>query len=273
MNKTDRQYFNLVNTILDYGVEKENRTGNNTISVFGHQMRFDMGDGFPLLTTKKVHTRSIIYELLWFIKGDTNIKYLNDNGVTIWDEWADENGDLGKIYSHQWRNWSNPDGTTTDQLLECYNTLLNNPDSRRIIVNSWNVSDLGDMRLPPCHCFYQFNTRPIPDSDRRILDLQLYQRSVDVPLGLPFNIASYALLLTMMARSVNMIPGEFVWTGGDCHIYKNQLDGIYKQLQNEPKELPTLVLNPEKDIWSYDYDDISINGYEPHDKISFPVSV
>jgi thymidylate synthase len=233
-----RQYLDLLNHVLAHGTRKDDRTGTGTISLFGHQMRFDLAAGFPLLTTKKVHLKSIIHELLWFLKGDTNIKYLKDNGVSIWDEWADENGDLGPIYGYQWRSWPAADGRHIDQIGEVLETLKKNPDSRRIIVSAWNVGELPNMRLPPCHAFFQFYVA----AGR--LSCQLYQRSADIFLGVPFNIASYALLTLMMARATGLEPGDFVHTLGDAHIYLNHLDQVNLQRSREPRALPTMRLNP-----------------------------
>ena len=262
------QYLDLLNRVLQEGVKKEDRTGTGTLSIFGHQMRFNMEDGFPVLTTKKLHLKSIIYELLWFLKGDTNIKYLTDNGVRIWNEWADANGDLGHIYGYQWRSWPDYDGGHIDQITEIVNTLKHNPDSRRMIVSAWNVGDLKNMNLPPCHAFFQFYV-----ADGK-LSLQLYQRSADIFLGVPFNIASYALLLLMMAQVTGLKPGDFVHTFGDAHIYLNHLEQVKLQLSREPLKLPTMKLNPEvNDIFAFQYDDFSLENYEAHPHIKGEVSV
>lgn len=254
--------------ILDQGVKKEDRTGTGTISIFGHQMRFNLQEGFPLVTTKKVHLKSIIHELLWFLKGDTNIAYLKENGVSIWDEWADANGELGPVYGSQWRSWPTPDGRHIDQITQVVNQLKNNPDSRRIIVSAWNVAEIENMKLPPCHAFYQFYVA------EGKLSCQLYQRSADVFLGVPFNIASYALLVLMMAQVTGLEPGEFIWTGGDTHLYLNHLEQAQKQLTREPRPLPTMKLNPEvKDIFDFTYEDFELVNYEPHPGIKAPVAV
>ena len=263
-----RQYLDLLNRILREGTPKSDRTGTGTVSVFGHQMRFDLADGFPLLTTKKLHLKSIIHELLWFLAGDTNVRYLQDNGVRIWNEWADEDGDLGHIYGYQWRSWPAYDGGFIDQISEVVNTIRTNPDSRRIIVSAWNVADLGRMNLPPCHVLFQFYV-----ADGR-LSLQLYQRSADSFLGVPFNIASYALLLQMMAQVTGLKPGEFIHTLGDAHIYNNHLEQVRLQLTREPRPLPRMVINPDvKDIFGFKYDDFRLEGYDPHPHIPGKVSV
>jgi thymidylate synthase len=262
------QYLKLCQEILNHGVKKEDRTGTGTLSIFGYQMRFDLEKGFPLLTTKKLHLKSIIYELLWFLKGDTNVKYLQENGVRIWNEWADENGDLGPVYGHQWRSWTGADGTTVDQISEVIDSIKKNPDSRRLIVNAWNVADIPKMALPPCHCMFQFYV-----ANGR-LSCQLYQRSADVFLGVPFNIASYALLTMMIAQVSGLKPGEFIHTFGDAHIYLNHLDQVKLQLTREPRALPTMKINPDvKDIFSFQYDDFSLEGYDPHPHIKGVVSV
>lgn len=261
-------YLELLQYILDKGTRKQDRTGTGTISTFGYQMRFDLQKGFPLVTTKKLHLRSIIYELLWFLKGDTNIKYLNDHKVRIWNEWADKNGDLGPVYGHQWRSWVAPNGKHIDQISEIIDQIKNNPDSRRIIVSAWNVADIPQMALAPCHALFQFYV-----ADGK-LSLQLYQRSADVFLGVPFNIASYCLLLHMVAQVCNLKVGEFIHTFGDVHIYNNHIDQVNLQLTREPRPLPTLKLNPDrKDIFSFQYEDFSIDGYDPHPHIKAEVAV
>jgi len=263
-----RQYLDLLNRVLSEGVKKEDRTGTGTLSIFGHQMRFNMEEGFPVLTTKKLHLKSIIYELLWFLKGDTNIKYLNENGVRIWNEWADETGDLGHIYGYQWRSWPDYNGGYIDQITEVVETIKNNPDSRRIIVNAWNVGDLKNMKLPPCHTFFQFYV-----ADGK-LSLQLYQRSADIFLGVPFNIASYALLLQMIAQVTGLKTGDFVHTFGDAHIYTNHLEQVRLQLTREPRALPVMNINPEiKNIFDFRYEDFVLKGYEPHPHIKGEVAV
>ena len=263
-----RQYLDLLQHVLAHGTKKSDRTGTGTISVFGHQMRFDLSAGFPLLTTKKVHLKSIIHELLWFLQGDTNIKYLKDNGVSIWDEWADANGDLGPIYGYQWRSWPARDGRHIDQISEVLETLRKNPDSRRIIVSAWNVGELPYMKLPPCHAFFQFYV-----ADGR-LSCQLYQRSADIFLGVPFNIASYALLTLMMAQVTGLKPGDFVHTLGDAHIYLNHLEQVNLQLSREPRALPTMKLNPAvTDLFAFKYEDFTLEGYDPHPGIKAPVAV
>jgi len=263
-----KQYLQLCEHILKNGTKKEDRTGTGTISTFGYQMRFDLMEGFPLLTTKKLHLKSIIYELLWFLNGDTNVKYLQDHGVRIWNEWADENGDLGPIYGHQWRSWTTKTGETIDQISEVIDQIKNNPDSRRLIVNAWNVGDLKEMALPPCHCFFQFYV-----ADGK-LSCQLYQRSADVFLGVPFNIASYALLTMMIAQVCDLQPGEFFHTIGDAHIYLNHLEQVKLQLTREPRPLPTMKINPTvKDIFSFQYEDFVLENYHPHPHIKGEVSV
>jgi thymidylate synthase len=263
-----KQYLDLMQHILDKGVKKEDRTGTGTLSVFGYQMRFDLAEGFPLVTTKKVHLKSIIHELLWFLKGDTNIAYLKENGVTIWDEWADENGNLGPVYGSQWRSWPTPDGRHIDQITQVVNQLKHNPDSRRIIVSAWNVAEIENMKLPPCHAFYQFYV-----ADGK-LSCQLYQRSADVFLGVPFNIASYALLVLMMAQVTGLEPGEFIWTGGDTHLYLNHLEQTQLQLTREPHHLPTMRLNPDvKDIFDFKFEDFKLENYASHPGIKAPVAV
>ena len=263
-----QQYLDFARHILTHGQEKHDRTGTGTISVFGHQMRFDLQQGFPMLTTKKLHLKSIIHELLWFIAGDTNIKYLKDNGVRIWDEWADEHGDLGPVYGHQWRSWPKPDGTTVDQIKNLVEQLKNNPDSRRHIVSAWNVADVDHMALPPCHCLFQFYV-----ADNR-LSCQLYQRSADVFLGVPFNIASYALLTMMMAQVCGYEPGEFIHTFGDAHIYANHIEQINEQLSRTPYPLPQMNINPEiNDIFAFSYDDFELVNYQAHPHIKGVVAV
>ena len=263
-----KQYIDLLNRILTEGVHKEDRTGTGTISVFGHQMRFNLEDGFPLVTTKKLHLKSIIHELLWFLQGDTNVKYLQDNGVRIWNEWADENGDLGHIYGYQWRSWPDYNGGFIDQITEAVNTIKHNPDSRRIIVSAWNVADLDKMNLPPCHAFFQFYV-----ANGR-LSLQLYQRSAATFLGVPFNIASYALLPQMMAQVTGLQAGDFIHTLGDTHLYLNHLEQVEEQLGRDPRALPRMVINPEvKDIFSFSYDDFRLEDYNPHPHIKATVSV
>ena len=263
-----KQYIDLLNRVLAEGVHKEDRTGTGTLSVFGHQMRFNMEDGFPCLTTKKLHLKSIIYELLWFLNGDTNVKYLQDNGVKIWNEWAGEDGDLGHIYGYQWRSWPNYSGGYIDQMTEAINTIKNNPDSRRIIVSAWNVADIPNMKLPPCHAFFQFYV-----ANGR-LSLQLYQRSADIFLGVPFNIASYALLLQMMAQVTGLKAGDFVHTLGDAHIYTNHMEQVKLQLTREPRKLPTMIINPNvTDLFSFKYTDFELVNYDPHPHIKGIVAV
>ena len=300
------QYHNLLRCILDEGVTKDDRTGTGTRSVFGHQMRFDLSEGFPLVTTKKLHLRSIIHELLWFLAGDTNVRYLRENGVTIWDEWCDENGDLGPVYGKQWRSWSCPDGSVIDQIANVLDQLRTNPDSRRMMVSAWNPADVPNMALPPCHCLFQFYTvqmsldervewldeqagkavigsnnadfrHRVLDAEgvpRRKLSCQLYQRSADVFLGVPFNIASYALLTHMVAHVTGMAVGEFVHTIGDAHLYLNHIEQAEEQLTREPRPMPTLSLNPEvTDLFAFRYQDIGIYNYNPHPAIKAEVSV
>ena len=263
-----KQYLDLLDRILTEGVQKGDRTGTGTISVFGHQMRFDLADGFPLLTTKKLHLKSIIHELLWFLNGDTNVKYLQDNGVRIWNEWADENGDLGHIYGYQWRSWPDYDGGHIDQISQVVDEIRHNPNSRRMVVSSWNVADIKNMNLPPCHAFFQFYV-----ADGR-LSLQLYQRSADTFLGVPFNIASYALLLQMMAQVTGLQPGEFIHTTGDTHLYLDHLEQARLQLTRQPKPLPRMIINPDvKDIFSFRYEDFQLEGYDPWPHIPAKVSV
>ena len=263
-----KQYLSLLERVLAEGVKKEDRTGTGTLSVFGHQMRFDMSEGFPLLTTKKTHLKSIIYELLWFLKGDTNAKYLQDHGVRIWNEWADSNGDLGHIYGYQWRSWPDYKGGAIDQISEAVHAIKHNPDSRRIIVSAWNVGDLENMNLPPCHAFFQFYVA------NGKLSLQLYQRSADIFLGVPFNIASYALLLQMMALVTVLQAGDFVHTLGDAHIYSNHLEQVKLQLTREPRKLPRMLLNPEvNSIFDFKFEDFELVGYDPHPHIKGEVSI
>lgn len=263
-----KQYLDLLDHILTNGTEKTDRTGTGTLSVFGYQMRFDLAKGFPLVTTKKLHLRSIIHELIWFLQGDTNIGYLNENGVSIWNEWADENGDLGPIYGHQWRSWGTPTGDTIDQISQVIEQIKNTPDSRRMIVSAWNVGEIDKMALPPCHAFFQFYV-----ADGK-LSCQLYQRSCDVFLGVPFNIASYALLTYMFAKATGLSVGEFVWTGGDVHLYSNHLEQARIQLQRTPYPLPTLNIVREVDsIFDYRFEDFEIIGYQAHPHISAPVAV
>lgn len=263
-----KQYLDLCEHILNNGIEKKDRTGTGTISVFGYQMRFDLNDGFPLLTTKKLHIKSIIHELLWFLKGDTNIRYLNENGVRIWDEWADENGDLGPVYGHQWRSWPDGKGGTIDQISQVVEQIKNNPDSRRLIVSAWNVADVNEMALPPCHCLFQFYV-----ADGK-LSCQLYQRSGDVFLGVPFNIASYSLLTMMIAQVCGLKHGEFVHTFGDAHIYLNHIEQVKLQLTRTPKTLPTLELNQQvSSIFDFTFEDFHIRNYDPHPHIKGEVSV
>ena len=263
-----KQYLDLLRRIVNEGTDRSDRTGTGTRSVFGHQMRFDLSEGFPLLTTKKLHLKSIIHELLWFLSGDTNVRYLQQNGVRIWNEWADDNGDLGHVYGYQWRSWPDGKGGTIDQIREAVETIRNNPDSRRIIVSAWNVADIPNMALPPCHALFQFYV-----ADGR-LSLQLYQRSADCFLGVPFNIASYALLLMMMAQVTGLKPGEFIHTLGDTHIYHNHLDQVALQLTREPRPLPVMTLNPDvKDIFDFKYEDFTLSDYDPHPHIAGVVAV
>ncbi len=263
-----RQYLDLMRKVLDTGIEKPDRTGTGTLSVFGHQMRFDLADGFPLLTTKKLHLKSIIYELIWFLSGDTNISYLKKNGVRIWDEWADANGNLGPVYGAQWRSWPKRDGSTIDQITNLIADLKSNPDSRRLIVTAWNPSDVNDMALPPCHCLFQFYVA------HGKLSCQLYQRSADVFLGVPFNIASYALLTIMIAQVVDLLPGEFVHTLGDAHIYKNHIPQAELQLERLPKKLPKMTLDDEvRDIFGFCYESFDIKDYNPDAHIAAKVAV
>ena len=263
-----RQYLDLMRHVIHHGARKDDRTGTGTLSVFGHQMRFDLSHGFPLLTTKKVHTKSIIYELLWFLRGDTNIRYLKEHGVSIWDEWADEHGDLGPIYGHQWRSWPTPAGRRIDQISQVVRDIRANPDSRRLIVSAWNVAEIERMALPPCHLLFQFYV-----ANGR-LSCQLYQRSADIFLGVPFNIASYALLTLMMAQATGLKAGEFVHTLGDAHLYLNHLEQARTQIAREPRPLPTMRLNCEKaSLFDFDYDDFELLNYDPHPAIKAPVAV
>ena len=264
---TDTQYEDLLRRVMESGAVKADRTGTGTRSVFGHQLRYDLAAGFPLITTKKVHLKSIVYELLWFLRGESSVKWLQDNGVTIWDEWADADGELGPVYGVQWRSWPTPGGEHIDQISEVLKTLVSNPDSRRIIVSAWNVADIPQMALAPCHAFFQFYV-----ADGK-LSCQLYQRSADLFLGVPFNIASYALLTHMMAAQAGLDVGEFVWTGGDCHIYDNHVEQVTEQLRREPRPYPELVLAPRDSIFDYTYDDVVIKNYDPHPAIKAPVAV
>jgi thymidylate synthase len=263
-----KQYLNLLDHVLKTGIRKEDRTGTGTISIFGHQMRFDLNVGFPLLTTKKLHLKSIIYELLWFLCGDTNIRYLHEHNVSIWDEWADENGDLGPVYGHQWRSWRGADGATVDQINNVVASITTNPDSRRHIVSAWNVGELDKMALPPCHILFQFWVA------EGKLSLQLYQRSCDIFLGVPFNIASYAILLLMMAQVTGLQPGEFIHTLGDAHIYLNHIEQVKTQLSRQPRLLPTLKINPERtSIFDFQYEDFTLENYDPHPHIKGEIAI
>jgi thymidylate synthase len=263
-----RQYLDFMRHVKEHGALKTDRTGTGTLSVFGHQMRFDLAEGFPLVTTKKVHLKSIIHELIWFLQGSTNIAYLKENGVSIWDEWADANGDLGPIYGYQWRNWPTPAGGHIDQISQVLEQIKSTPDSRRMIVSAWNVADIPQMKLPPCHAFFQFYV-----ADGK-LSCQLYQRSADIFLGVPFNIASYALLTHMMAQQAGLEPGDFVWTGGDCHLYSNHLEQAALQLSREPFPLPQLVIKRKPDsLFDYRFEDFEFVGYESHPGIKAPVAV
>jgi thymidylate synthase len=263
-----RAYLDLMQHVLDHGTIKSDRTGTGTTSVFGYQMRFNLQEGFPLVTTKKCHMKSIIHELLWFLQGDTNIQYLKDNGVKIWDEWADENGNLGPVYGKQWRSWSAPDGRVIDQIAEVIAQIRSNPDSRRLIVSAWNVGELDQMALAPCHAFFQFYV-----ADGK-LSCQLYQRSADIFLGVPFNIASYALLTLMVAQVCGLQPGDFVHTFGDAHLYSNHMEQAHLQLSREPHPLPTMRINPAiKDIFAFRFEDFTLEGYDPHPAIKAPVAV
>ena len=263
-----QQYLDLLRRVLDGGAQKADRTGTGTLSVFGQQMRFDLGEGFPLLTTKKLHVKSIVHELLWFLAGDTNVRTLNQHGVTIWDEWADANGDLGPTYGKQWRSWSRPDGGTLDQIAWVEAEIRRNPDSRRLIVTAWNPAEIGEMALPPCHCLFQFYV-----ADGR-LSCQMYQRSADIFLGVPFNIASYALLTIMMAQVTGLKPGEFIHTLGDAHLYLNHVEQVREQLGREPRRLPTMRVNPDVHrIFDFVYEDFALDGYDPHPNIKAKVAV
>ncbi len=263
-----QQYLSLMREVRDNGVKKEDRTGTGTLSKFGHQMRFDLGEGFPVVTTKKLHLRSIIYELLWFLRGDSNIQYLKDNGVSIWDEWADANGDLGPVYGVQWRSWPTPDGGHVDQISQIVEQIRDNPDSRRIMLSAWNVAEIENMALPPCHCLFQFWVA------EGKLSCQLYQRSCDIFLGVPFNIASYSLLTHMLAQQCDLKVGDFVWTGGDCHLYLNHLEQADEQLQREPLPLPRLAIKRRPaTIFDYEYEDFEILNYEAHPHIKAAVAV
>jgi thymidylate synthase len=266
--KAMQQYLDLLQRVLTCGVEKRDRTGTGTLSVFGHQMRFDLASGFPLLTTKKLHLKSIIHELLWFLRGDTNVQYLNEHGVSIWNEWADESGELGPVYGHQWRSWPTADGGTIDQIANVVDAIRHNPESRRLIVSAWNPADVERMALPPCHCLFQFYV-----AEGR-LSCQLYQRSADVFLGVPFNIASYALLTHMVAQVTSLAPGEFIHTLGDAHLYSNHLEQAHLQLSRSPRPLPAIRINPAvKDIFSFRYEDFELEQYEPHPHIRAPIAV
>ncbi|MDP9765805.1 MULTISPECIES: thymidylate synthase [Deinococcus] len=263
-----RAYLDLMEHVLEHGTDKTDRTGTGTRSVFGHQMRFDLAQGFPLVTTKRTHLKSIIYELLWFLRGDSNVRWLQDRGVTIWDEWAAPDGELGPVYGVQWRSWPTPDGGHVDQIREVIEAIRRTPDSRRLIVSAWNVGEIGRMALPPCHALFQFYV-----ADGR-LSCQLYQRSADIFLGVPFNIASYALLTLMVAQVTGLKPGEFIWTGGDCHLYANHFEQARRQLTREPRPLPVMHLNPAvQDIDAFTFEDFTLSGYDPHPGIKAPISV
>ncbi|PKO55060.1 MAG: thymidylate synthase [Betaproteobacteria bacterium HGW-Betaproteobacteria-13] len=262
------QYLDLMRHVLEHGDRKTDRTGTGTLSVFGWQMRFPLSQGFPLLTTKKLHTRSIIHELLWFLQGDTNIRYLKENGVSIWDEWADEAGELGPVYGKQWRRWETADGRSIDQISQLVEAIKRNPDSRRHLVSAWNPGEVDQMALPPCHALFQFYVA------NGKLSCQLYQRSADIFLGVPFNIASYALLTLMVAQVCDLVPGDFIWTGGDCHLYLNHLEQTKEQLSRTPRPLPTLSINPEvKDLFAFRFEDFTLSGYDPHPHIKAPVAI
>jgi thymidylate synthase len=272
-----KQYLDLMQHVMDNGAQKHDRTGTGTLSVFGYQMRFNLQDGFPMVTTKKLHLKSIIHELIWFLTGDTNIQYLKDNGVRIWDEWADENGNLGPVYGYQWRSWPTPDGGHIDQITQVVNQLKNNPDSRRIMVSAWNVADVNQMALPPCHSLFQFYVQPADASKgetRGKLSCQLYQRSADIFLGVPFNIASYALLTMMMAQVCDLDYGDFIHTFGDAHIYNNHLEQARLQLSRDPRPLPTMKINPDvKNIFGFKFEDFTLENYDPHPHIKGVVAV
>lgn len=272
-----KQYLDLMQHVMENGAQKHDRTGTGTISVFGYQMRFNLQEGFPMITTKKLHLKSIIHELIWFLTGDTNIQYLKDNGVRIWDEWADENGNLGPVYGYQWRSWPKPDGGHIDQITQVVNQLKNNPDSRRIMVSAWNVADVNQMALPPCHSLFQFYVQPADAAKgetRGKLSCQLYQRSADIFLGVPFNIASYALLTMMVAQVCDLDYGDFIHTFGDAHIYNNHLEQVQLQLSREPRPLPTMKINPDvKDIFDFKFEDFTLENYDPHPHIKGIVAV
>jgi thymidylate synthase len=263
-----RQYLDLVQHVLDDGIDRTDRTGTGTRAIFGHQMRFDLSEGFPCVTTKKLHLKSIIHELLWFLAGDTNIGYLQEHGVRIWNEWADENGDLGPVYGRQWRSWATPDGGTIDQITNLLELIGTNPDSRRMVVSAWNPADIEHMALPPCHCLFQFQI------SNGHLNCQLYQRSCDVGLGIPFNIASYSLLTMMIAQVTGLTPGDFVWTGGDVHIYHNHVEALQQQLTREPRELPRMMIEDRgQDLFSFAFEDFKLVGYRPHPTIRMAIAV
>ena len=263
-----KQYIDLLDHVVTNGIEKSDRTGTGTLSVFGYQMRFNLEEGFPLLTTKKLHTKSIIHELLWFLKGDTNIKYLNDNGVKIWNEWADKDGNLGPVYGHQWRSWDTADGNSVDQISQLIEQIKKNPDSRRLLVNAWNVGEIGKMALPPCHILFQFYVA------NGKLSCQLYQRSADIFLGVPFNIASYALFTMMIAQVCDLQVGEFIYTFGDAHIYLNHMEQVILQMSRTPKALPKMTINPSvKNIFDFKFEDFHVEGYDPHPTIKAPIAV
>ncbi|RYU89930.1 thymidylate synthase [Mucilaginibacter terrigena] len=272
-----KQYLDLMQHVMENGAQKHDRTGTGTLSVFGYQMRFNLQDGFPMVTTKKLHLKSIIHELIWFLTGDTNIQYLKDNGVRIWDEWADENGNLGPVYGYQWRSWPTPDGGHIDQITQVVDQIKNNPDSRRMMVSAWNVADVNQMALPPCHSLFQFYVQPADASKgetRGKLSCQLYQRSADIFLGVPFNIASYALLTMMMAQVCDLDYGDFIHTFGDAHIYNNHLEQARLQLSRDPRPLPTMKINPDvKDIFGFKYEDFTLENYDPHPHIKGVVAV